>query len=562
MEIKRENLSCDILVVGGGIGGLTCAVSLKEQLPDADILVIEKQTAGYGGKANKGGGVLQYFDPEKVDPVQFLGFHVNAIGAYLGDQELMLKYVKMNKYMLDTLCGWGVNVPKKEDGSYHVMPTGPFTAMIRVDLDITLRIRKRAEKLGVRFMDKTTMSDLFTQDGKIVGAAAYSILDGTYYAISAKNVVLATGSQNYRVGSMWSSGRGDGIAAAYRAGAEMRNVEFGNFAQLVRVRSHNEVVFGENNMYNAKGEHISKNFLKTRETDINSNAIREWYIQMMAGDGPVHLEFPAPPGGGAGGGGGSPMDKMWTQPYGWKFRHLNDSTGAKVDVDMEVCPMLIGEQSPVNVDHDMQTSIPGLFAVGDCSYSGSGLAGAVPAPPGRNRGSGILNAVFAGLLAAEGIVRIGLPEAVAIAEEQIADSIRRVYAPLERESGCTAKEVIAVVQKAMAPMEQSVYMKADRMEKAMALVQEAKAMVPSMKADDFHGLLSCHEAEAMVLSAEMHYRTSALRKESRGWFLREDYPEMDNANWLKWIIVKNCDGEMTFSTKDLPIENWPIKPQN
>ena len=91
--------------------------------------------------------------------------------------------------------------------------------------------------------------------------------------------MLATGSQNYRLGSMWSSGRGDGIAAAYRAGAQLRNVEFGNFAQLVKVRSHNEVVFGENFMYNAAGEHITKNFRKMRETDINSNAIQEWYTR-------------------------------------------------------------------------------------------------------------------------------------------------------------------------------------------------------------------------------------------------------------------------------------------
>ena len=61
MEIKRNVLSCDVLIAGGGIGGLVCAVELKEHSPDLDVLIIEKQFAGYGGKANKGGGVLQYF---------------------------------------------------------------------------------------------------------------------------------------------------------------------------------------------------------------------------------------------------------------------------------------------------------------------------------------------------------------------------------------------------------------------------------------------------------------------------------------------------------------------
>ncbi|MBR2555805.1 MAG: hypothetical protein IKE94_13165, partial [Aeriscardovia sp.] len=80
------------------------------------------------------------------------------------------------------------------------------------------------------------------------------------------------------------------------------------------------------------------------------------------------------------------------------------------------------------------------------------------------------------------------------------------------------------------------------------------------KADDLHDLLACHEAEAMVLSAEMHYLASKERKESRGWFLREDYPEMDNENWLKYIIIKNVDGKMTLSTEDVPYEKWPIQP--
>lgn len=555
MEIKRNHLSCDVLIAGGGIGGLVCAVELKERNPDLDVLIMEKQFTGYGGKANKGGGVLQYFQLDKITPMDFLKFHVNEIGCYLGDQDLMLKYVEMNHEMLDNMSGWGVVVPKNDDGTYNVMPTGPFTAMICVDLDLCLQMRKQAEKLGVRIMDKTAVSNLYVKDGKVCGACAYSILDdGNFYTVSAKKVVLATGSQNYRMASMWSNGRGDGIAAAYRAGAEMRNAEFGNFAQLMKVRSHNEVVFGENFMYNAKGEYITKNFTDKRETGISSKAVREWYLQMINGNGPVHLDFgPAKKDTAA-------VNLKWKRDYGQRFRDLNTADAARVDVDLEVCPMLIGEQSCIKVDHDMQTTVDGLYAIGDCSYSGSAAPGAVPAPLGRNRGSGILNAVFAGSLCGDALAKAAYGPAVEIPQAEIDANEAYVYAPLRNESGHDPKEVIALVQQAMAPSDYSVYMKADRMAEAEKLVAKAKGMLDNLKAVDMHGVLACHEAEFMVLSAEMHYTASKERKESRGWFLREDYPEMDNKNWLKWIILKDVDGKMTLSTEDVPIEQYAVQP--
>ena len=589
-----NKLSCDVLIIGGGIGGLSCATAIKEHNPEADVLVVEKNFAGFAGKANRGGGVLQYFDLDKIDPKEFVAFHTQKIGAWFTDQELMEKYVSMNTYMLDKLLEWGCNLPKK-DGKFMVMPTGPMTAMIRVDLDITLRVRQTAQKLGVRFMDKTVMADLITDGDRIAGATVFSVLDGTYSVIGAKKVVLATGSQNYRMGSMWSNGRGDGIKAAYKAGAELRNAEFGNFAQLVRIRSHNEVVFGENSMYNAKGEYISKNFLKNgRETDINSNAIREWYLNMINGTGPVHLQMGPPaggppaggppaggppaggppaggppaggppagiPAGGGPNGGRSGPDAFMNQPYAERFRKLNDGSGAKVDTDMEVCPMLIGEQSCIRVDHHMKTTVDGLYAIGDCSYCGSGLAGAVPAPPGRNRGSGILNAVFAALCCAEEVGTADLSgEAAPLCDKQAQATIDHIGEFLARKDGIRPEDVIAVVQEAMAPMEQSVFMKEDRMLKALELVEKAKGMLPTMKAADMHEAMKCLEAEAMVLSAELHYRTSLLRKESRGWFLREDYPLENDAEWLKWIIVKKENGEMTFRTEDLPLDKWTFKP--
>ena len=54
MEFERKEISCDVLIAGGGIGGLVCAVELKEKRPELDVLIVEKQTTGFGGKDNKG----------------------------------------------------------------------------------------------------------------------------------------------------------------------------------------------------------------------------------------------------------------------------------------------------------------------------------------------------------------------------------------------------------------------------------------------------------------------------------------------------------------------------
>lgn len=228
-------------------------------------------------------------------------------------------------------------------------------------------------------------------------------------------------------------------------------------------------------------------------------------------------------------------------------------------MDLEVAPILIGEQSCIKVDHDMQTTIEGLYAIGDCSYCGSGAPGAVPAPPGRNRGSGILNAVFAGILCGDAMAVAEYKDFAPIDPAAVRANEEYVYAPLKSTDGCDPKEVIHLIQLAMAPSEYSVYMSAERIAEAEKLVAQAKEKARNMRAVDMHGVLSCHEAEFMVLSADLHYTASKMRKESRGWFLREDYPEMDNENWLKWIIAKNVDGEMKLWTEDVPIETYPIQ---
>ncbi len=561
IKCDKQELSIDVLVIGGGIAGLTAAITVKETNPNTDVLIIEKQTSGYSGKANRGGGVLQYFDFDRVKPIEFVAYHANAVGCFLGNQEQMLKYVSMNHQMIDKLKDWGVKVPYNEDGTLKVFPTGPMTGMIGVDLDITIQVRRTAEKKGVKIIDKVTISDLLTNEGEIVGATGYSLLDGTFYVVKAKSVILATGSQNYRVINMWANGRGDGIAAAYRAGAEMRNAEFGNFAQLFKVKSHHELVFNENVLYNSLDENVTRNFRWFPEADVSSTAIAEWYNQMSAGKGPIYMR-PEECSLTQGDDIMFTTTEMWNRPYGLKLWRTIYEKCHSVGTDNEVAPGFLGEQSPVKVNNDMETTIPRLFAIGDVSFAGSAVAGAVPAPPGRNRGSGILNAVFAGIVAGEKSVEYAQNAGeVKVVEEQVGVCRERAYAPLCRENGVTAKEIIQDVQAIVAPVENSVYISEHRLNVALRKLEKVKGKLAKLKAEDYHGLLSCHEAEAMVLSAEMFFKAASLRKESRGWFLREDFPNMDNQNWLKWITIKDVSGIMTFNTEDVPVNKYPIKPR-
>ena len=51
-----------------------------------------------------------------------------------------------------------------------------------------------------------------------------------------------------------------------------------------------------------------------------------------------------------------------------------------------------------------------------------------------------------------------------------------------------------------------------------------------------------------------------MRTESRGSHFREDYPRLDDENWLKWIILKQDAGQVGLSTQPVPIGEYKIRP--
>ena len=60
---------------------------------------------------------------------------------------------------------------------------------------------------------------------------------------------------------------------------------------------------------------------------------------------------------------------------------------------------------------------------------------------------------------------------------------------------------------------------------SLAIIEEARQILPNMYVDNYHDLAKCVDADAMVLCTEMIFRVALMRTESHGFLLGEDYPE-------------------------------------
>ncbi len=561
----------DVLVLGGGIAGLAAAITTKETSPETRVLVVDKNFSGWAGQANKGAGIFMVLGPDdSVD--RFLDYHTHNIGMFLEDQGLLAEFAAETLATIDRLDSWCHTFCRNADGNLATeifKPTLPWR-LAAAEHDTQMKVQRHAKRLGVEFLEKMMVVDVLKQGERAAGAIGFSTLDGSCHLFRSKAVIVATGGQNYRILSMWSAGRGDGIAAAYRAGAQMRNAEFGSFMQLVNKRSKEPLLGAEDALYNAKGDLLST-WRREFEPDIDATAAAVWYREMLAGNGPMvthndenwllqnttkaHAEK---------GGHGKVAPGGWNRPKAEAFWKCLISKTAAADGRgpvSEVFPGFIGELSPVRVDRQMATTVPGLFAVGNTATSGCAMAGAVPASPGRVRGKALTSSTWMGIRAGAAVgeyvaeVSVGQPDSSLAAARK-----EQIFAPLHKTSGMRPIDLVREVQAAIAPVGYSIYKRRDRMEEALDLVLQARERIPDLTAEDPHYLAAAHEARAMVLCAEMFYRASLAREESRGWHLREDHPERDDAAWLKWILLDDREGKMHVSTENVPVERYPFKP--
>ncbi len=559
IEDLGEVISTDLLIIGGGFGGLVSAIKAKEVAPEVDVLIVERETAGWAGKAPKGGGFFVVFTPDQ-DPDQFVEYHVKNIGIYLENQELLYAYAREAYGTVEQLANWGVYVDKNAEGKINVVKNdfNGLWSYAGADLNMQLSLRARARKLGAKIMNKIEVVELLKQGDRVIGAVGFNVLDGRFYIFKAKATLLVNGSCNYRARRMWAAASGDGIAAAYRAGAEMRNAEFGNCCPDLVIKD-TEGNADRRFIFNALGENLSIRYEPQPHADMPLDLLLSVEREIREGRGPVYEDLskmsPGTPPPYA-------QREMWKRPHFDAFWSRLASKYGVPQKKREVTVRVHAELSPVKVDNDMKTTLEGLWAIGDTCYDGSAMAGAIAAPPGKMRGSGLGYAVFSALRGAPPAAQFAASKASALEVDYT--EVRRlkedIFAPVKHNQGLSPGDAISAIQGVVLPVKYSLRRSKDRLEEALSKIEELQQRLPGLYARDGHGLSKCIQAKSMALLAEMTFRASLMRTESRGWHYREDYPNRDDRNWLKWIVIKQEAGRMVLSTEPVPIDRYRVKP--
>jgi succinate dehydrogenase/fumarate reductase flavoprotein subunit len=203
-----------------------------------------------------------------------------------------------------------------------------------------------------------------------------------------------------------------------------------------------------------------------------------------------------------------------------------------------------------------QTSLDGLFAAG------------MARPLGINPFTGwsIASCTWSGYTAGENAARYAKSEQRrAIDFQRLTDSRENFFKPLQTKDGIDPDDLVHKIQKILFPVDILIIMSETKLQNALDQIMTLKSQkLPGLKATDARTLIKTKETQTMMLSAEMALKAAMMRKETReNIFYREDYQQPDNKNWLKWIFAgKDPDGEIAFSTEDIPFDKYRFQPEN
>lgn len=243
----------DVVVIGSGIAGLSYALKLGNyfsiQHPDFKICLVTKGDDEESNTKYAQGGVAVVSDFTKDSYEKHIRDTINA-GDGLSDPDVVERVIKDGPARIQEIIDWGAQFDKNETGAFDLGNEGGHSAnRVLHHKDLTgLEIEKKLlskiyaspniEILNYHFaIDLITQHHLgielpkFSTDIECYGIYVMNQITRQINKIISKVTVIATGGvcQVYHLTTNPSIATGDGIAMAYRAGANIENMEFIQF---------------------------------------------------------------------------------------------------------------------------------------------------------------------------------------------------------------------------------------------------------------------------------------------------------------------------------------------
>jgi L-aspartate oxidase len=226
------HLFTDLLIIGGGIAGLRAALAAP---PGLRVLVVTKDKVQLSNSSWAQGGIAAVRTPE--DRFENHVEDTLAAGAGLCDRRVTELVVREAPKQIDDLIAYGARFDAEigmEGGHSHrriVHALGDATGF-----EVMRAIIERARHTpNITIWDRTFTADLLTHDGACVGAHVVRLRRREKLLVWAKQTILASGGAGvvYRETTNPPVATGDGMAAAFRAGAQLRDMELMQFHPTV-----------------------------------------------------------------------------------------------------------------------------------------------------------------------------------------------------------------------------------------------------------------------------------------------------------------------------------------
>lgn len=503
---NQKIMQTDILVAGAGIAGVKAAYTAakngcKVLLVTKSMVTASDHVIGFNAALSEEDSVERYAKDTMLG------------GGNINDPQLVKVLAENSVKEVEFVEQAGFKFDKENENYNLLKPLGcskPRLAHIknftgRVTLE---KFREMAAEQGVQTLNNVMLADIITENGNVVGATVFDLENKEIINVCAKAVVVATGGIHIATDSTYDiTMTGDGYAAAYRAGAELKDMEFiqyepcrGVYPQKYGITTTMLAKGGK--ITNNKGERFILKHYNAEGDALKDSLSRLIYLEIINGNGSEH--------------GGVyvdltdiPTDEIIEKHSFYYNRLMNVGVDLTKDI-IEVAPGAHSFMGGIVIDKNCRTCVGGLFAAGEAA---GGIHGANRI--GGNAGTEIyVFGTIAGNSASEYVKNVSFGKIGDFEISYTQNGSDREYFETQK------KKLQAIMAKYMGPVRDG-----QRIAEAMKLINDLKSEVDSSSAIDFDAAVSKKECENMLIVCKCSCEAAIKRKESRGVHARLDYPE-------------------------------------